>query len=97
VIFFLLIFQLWYLFFSFLFFILDPFVKVVFVFNLELQFICHVLFFQSSRYSFNFNFFFLDHFINFLLVFNFIIQSKFKVYYFFQFYPYSFNCFYPFC
>ena len=58
--------------------------------------ICYILFSPMRALLFWFLVFFLDHFVKVVLVFNSIIQSKFMIYYFFQFDPHSFNFFFIF-
>jgi hypothetical protein len=67
-----------FLFFLFLIFVDDPFIKVLFVFNLvlKLQFLIY-FFFQFGPYSFLSLVFVFGPLIKVLLIFNFIIQSKF--------------------
>ena len=105
-----LFFSIWFLFIWFLIFFIGLFVRLlVFKFILQSKFIvyyflkfgphsfkffCH---FVKVIFLFNFTIqFFLGIFVKFLLIFNFIIQSKFIVYYLFQFGFYSFEFFCPF-
>jgi len=80
----LLVFQLQFLFFLFLFFILNSFIKVLFVFHFVHQFQFDIFFLQVDSYSFDFLNSFLCLFVKLLLVFNFIIRSKFMVFCFFN-------------
>jgi hypothetical protein len=77
---FLLVFQLKSLLFWFLIFLLDFFVKVLFVINFILQFQSDIIFYNLILILL-ISIFFSCPFIKFLFVFNFIIQSKFIVYY----------------
>jgi len=72
------VFQIQFLGFLLLIFVIHPFRKKNYFFNLvlKLQFIIYY-FFQFITYSFDFLFFFLNSFVKNLLVFNFIIKSKF--------------------
>jgi len=78
------------LFFLFLIFILGPFLKFLFVFNLVLQLYFLFIIFSIQSLFFWFLSFFLSLSVKVLLVFNFIFQSKFMVYFVFQFVFFSF-------
>jgi hypothetical protein len=68
-------------------FVIGPFIKKIYVFNLvlKLQFVIYY-FFQFGLYYFDF--------LLFSLLFNFIPQLKFMLFYFFRFSPHSFDLFF---
>jgi hypothetical protein len=86
-----LVFKLQSLFFWFLIFILIPLMKVLFVFNLIIQLQFLECYFFFSLILFLCLFLFSGIFVKVWLTFNFIIQSKFILFYLFQFGSRSFD------